>query len=89
MAVLKIRNLSDVTLARLRLRAAKAGRSPEAEAREILSSVCLADDRASDALAVTLSLPYWVDELFGASKPIDVVEELIAERRLEAVHRCE
>lgn len=84
MAVLNIRNLSDVVHARLRIRAARAGRSMEAEAREILSSVCQADDSAADALAVTLSLPDWVDELFGANKPTGVVDELIAERRLEA-----
>lgn len=36
MAVLTIRNLDEATKARLRIRAAKNGRSMEAEAREIL-----------------------------------------------------
>ena len=40
MAVLNIRNLPDDVHARLRLRAAKAGHSMEAEAREILTTVC-------------------------------------------------
>lgn len=38
----------------------------------------------SDALRDTLSLPDWVDELFGADKPTGVVDALIAERRQAA-----
>ncbi len=40
MAVLNIRNLPEDVHARLRVRAAEAGRSMEAEAREILTTVC-------------------------------------------------
>ena len=41
MAVLNIRNLPDEVHVKLRVRAAKAGRSMEAEAREILTAVVL------------------------------------------------
>ena len=84
MAVLNIRNLADHIHAKLRVRAAKAGRSMEAEAREILTATCQGDDADCHALDFTLNLPDWVDQLFGPSKPADVVDELIAERRLEA-----
>ena len=40
MAILNIRRLSDGVHARLRVRAARAGRSMEAEAREILARAC-------------------------------------------------
>ena len=43
MAVLNIRKLPDEIHRRLRLRAAKAGRSMEAEARAILTEVCMAE----------------------------------------------
>jgi hypothetical protein len=84
MAVLNIRNVPELVHARLRIRAAKAGRSMEAEAREILTVVCLADRDQADALRFTLSLPDWVDRLFGHDKPTHMVDELIAERRGEA-----
>jgi plasmid stability protein len=84
MAVLNVRNLPDEVHARLRLRAAKAGRSMEAEARAILTDACSEESGQSTALSVTLSLPAWVDSVFGAGKPTDVAAELIAERRVEA-----
>lgn len=83
-AVLNIRNLPDQVHAALRIRAAKAGRSMEAEAREILTRACQADDELHEAASITRSLPDWVDELFGPDKPTNVVDALIAERRLEA-----
>lgn len=43
MAMLRIRDLPVDVYARLRIRAARAGRSVEAEAREILSQACRAD----------------------------------------------
>ncbi len=84
MAVLNIRNLPDEVHARLRVRAAKAGRSMEAEARAILTEACSEESDQSSASSVTLSLPAWVDSVFGEDKPTDVVGELIAERRAEA-----
>src|SRR5437660_8722858 len=78
MAVLNIRNLPDQIRDRLRVRAAKAGRSMEAEARAILTNAC---DEPSQRSA--LDLPAWVDQMYGARKPRKVVEDLIAERRRE------
>ena len=77
MAVLNIRNLPDYVHRRLRLRAARAGRSMEAEAREILAAAC-ASSVESEGLA---DLPDWVAELYGHNRPEGVVEALIAERR--------
>lgn len=80
MAVLNIRNLPDEVHAKLRVRAAKAGRSMEAEAREILTAVVL----QNQPLTSPTELQAWVTELYGAYKPSRVVETLIAERREEA-----
>ena len=73
MAVLKVH-------AKLRVRAAKAGRSMEAEAREILTAVIL----QNQSLTTPTELQEWVTELYGAYKPTNTVETLIAERREEA-----
>ena len=80
MAVLNIRNLPDEVHAKLRVRAAKAGRSMEAEAREILTAVIL----QNQPLTTPTELQEWVTELYGAYKPSNVVGTLIAERREEA-----
>jgi plasmid stability protein len=79
MAALTIRNLSDEVRDRLRERAAKNGRSMEAEVRAILEAACAEEPKVS-----ALSLPNWVDELYEKNKPKHVVEDLIAERRREA-----
>lgn len=80
MAILNIRNLPDDVHARLRVRAAKAGRSMEAEARAILTAVVSQDTPSVPAT----DLQAWVDQLYGGNKPTNVVETLIAERRQEA-----
>ncbi len=85
MAVLNIRGLPDHVHAALRVRAARAGRSMEAEAREILTAACLSEPDQADALGFTLGLPDWVDHLLGPNKPDKVVDDLIAERRAEAL----
>jgi len=80
MATLNIRKLPDPVHARLRLRAAKSGRSMEAEARTILTDTCkpeVSDDKLSE-------LQDLVGRLYGDSKPVGVVEDLISERRREA-----
>jgi plasmid stability protein len=77
MAVLNIRRLPDETHAKLRIRAARAARSMEAEARAILVSACATDENG-DPPAV---LQEWVAELYGASKPHAVTEEFIRSRR--------
>lgn len=80
MAVLNIRNLEDTVHARLRVRAALAGRSMEAEARMILTEAVSKPPRATPPEA----LQAWVDELFGEDRPSSAVDELLAERRHEA-----
>ena len=80
MAVLNIRNLPNQVHTRLRIRAAKAGRSMEAEARTILAAATEPEDTKMSVDALQL----WVDQLYGDSKPTDVVADLIAERREEA-----
>ena len=80
MATLTIRNLSDQTRERLRVRAARHGRSMEAEVRAILTEVALEPDRAQ----ANHGLQGWVDQLYGDAKPANVVDDLIAERRREA-----
>jgi plasmid stability protein len=82
MAVLNIRNLPSEVHTRLRIRAAKAGRSMEAEARAILIEVCKIDQ--PPLLSITLQT--WVDELYGEQKPRNVVDALLSERRHEAMH---
>jgi plasmid stability protein len=80
MAVLNIRNLPDHIHDRLRLRAAKARRSMEAEAREILIAACTAPQ---DRLPPT-ALQELVDDLYRKRRPKGVVRSLIRERRRAA-----
>lgn len=80
MAILNIRNLPDEIHRQLRIRAAKAGRSMEAEARAILTAVITQDMRQLRPV----DLQSWVDQLYGDNKPKNVVETLLAERRQEA-----
>ncbi|TNF79190.1 MAG: Arc family DNA-binding protein [Gammaproteobacteria bacterium] len=80
MATLTIRNLPEEVRERLRVRAAMRGRSMEAEVRSILTEVTTGDERAESAR----SLQDWVDELYGDSRPEQVVDGFIAERRNEA-----
>ena len=80
MASLTIRNLPDDVRARLRLRAARSGRSMEAEIRAILTEASLADSRRESAEA----LQAWVDKAYGKRKPRSVADQLIAERRGKA-----
>lgn len=80
MATLTIRNLPDDVRERLRMRAARAGRSMEAEVRAILTEASVAEARRASAEA----LQAWVDRLYGESRPRGVADDLIAERRREA-----
>lgn len=79
MAVVTIRNIPDDVRDRLRVRAAKRGRSMEAEARAILTAAC-AEPSENSVSAVQ----DWVDQLYGKRKPKRVVDDLIAERRRES-----
>lgn len=80
MAKLNIRNLPDEVHAKLRIRAAQAGRSMEAEARHILTMAVLTE---ADPISPG-ELQAWVEELYYDQKPQNVVEDLIAKRRQEA-----
>ena len=82
LATLTIRNLPDEVRELLRVRAARRGRSMEAEVRAILTEVTTKEERAESAA----SLQDWVDQLYGDSRPANVVDELIAERRNEAAN---
>lgn len=80
MAIITVRNLPDAIHARLRIRAAKAGRSMEAEVRVILAAVTgveIPDTADAD-------LRGCVDALNGKKKPKRVVDMLIRERRKAA-----
>lgn len=80
MASLNIRKLPEDVRARLRVRAAKAGRSMEAEVRAILASAVAAEEAPSfDPSA----LQDFIAGLFGGTPP-RLTDELIAERRREA-----
>jgi plasmid stability protein len=81
MATLNIRNLPDQVHRRLRLRAAHAGRSMEAEARAILAAACT---EGTEGDADAAGLQAFVDALYGAGKPERAVEDLLEERRREA-----
>lgn len=48
MAILTVRGLDPVVQAKLRERAARHGRSMEAEARAVISAVVLSDDEPTD-----------------------------------------
>ncbi|MEE9253431.1 MAG: hypothetical protein V3U43_00705, partial [Pseudomonadales bacterium] len=76
MAALNIRNLSDDVHRQLRILAAKAGHSMEAEAREILTRAC----RQRTATRPTSDLQQLVDELYEDHRPKSAVDELIEER---------
>lgn len=78
MAILNIRNLSDHVHRKLRLRAARAGHSMEAEARAILTAVCADEDECSPG-----DLRNFVDSLYHGDRPANAVAELISDRRRE------
>lgn len=80
MAVLSIRNLSPEVHKRLRVRAARAGHSMEAEARAILTRAVAEEEPATDPT----QLQAWVADLYDGQPPGGVVDDLIAERRQEA-----
>jgi plasmid stability protein len=84
MPSLTIRNLDGEVKARLRVRAARNGRSMEAEAREVLAAAVSEPEELSVA-----ALEEIVRDIQAAFAPyripkVSVVDELIAERRLEA-----
>lgn len=85
MAVLTIRNLPDEVRDRLKVRAARAGVSMEAEVRAILirASAELPESESGEALQD------WVDALYAGKRPADAVGDLIRERREAAARERE
>jgi antitoxin FitA len=81
MATLNIRRLPEDVHAKLRVRAAKAGRSMEAEARMILTEAVEQPQPKPVDLA---GLRAFMLRLYGGTLPTGVVDDLIAERRREA-----
>ena len=86
MATLNIRKLPEDVHAKLRVRAAKAGRSMEAEARMILAQAV----RQPEPKPVDLTeLRAFMRRLYAGKLPTGVVDDLIAERRREARREVE
>lgn len=85
MATLTVRNLSDDVHEKLRVRAAEAGRSVEAEVRSLIAeavgATAPADRQAEWDAAVREA-----QETFAPFRnpQVSIVDELIADRRLEA-----
>jgi plasmid stability protein len=77
MAVLSIRNLPDDVHQRLRIRAARHGRSMEA--RELLTAAVEAEDRITPE-----ALQAFVAKLYDGKPPRSASQDLIDERRAEA-----
>ncbi|HEX6143570.1 MAG TPA: Arc family DNA-binding protein [Geminicoccaceae bacterium] len=86
MATLSIRKLPDEVHRRLRMRAAEHGRSMEAEARAILEAAVAkpGHDAPDGAPPAIHRLQTYVDQFYGESKPANVVDEFLVERRQEA-----
>ena len=80
MANLTVRNLPQELHHKLRIRAARHGRSMEAEVRAILTQAVLEEGEIAEAG----SLQEWVSELYGGQKPAHVADDLIRQRREEA-----
>jgi plasmid stability protein len=80
MAVLNVRNLPEQVHRGLRQRAARHGRSMEAEARAILAEACRADTENT----LSEDLRSWVERLYRGQVPRSSAADLIAERRREA-----
>lgn len=81
MSTLSVRNLPADVHRELRLRAARKGRSMEAEARAILTEACRPRRPIAEVVA---ELQRWIDESYGGAKPDGVVDQLIRERRAAA-----
>ena len=82
MATLTIRNLPDDVRDKLRVRAAHAGRSMEAEARRILAEALL----PTHGNVPPEELQALVASLYGGDPPAGVVDDFIREKRKEALN---
>ncbi len=77
MPTLNVRKLPDAVHAKLRLRAARAGRSMEAEARAILVAAC----ENGQEVSAPEDLQALVDDLYARRRPRGVSDALLRERR--------
>ena len=85
MATLTIRNLPDPVRDRLRLRAAKRGRSMEAEAREVLAQAVAPDSASTTAAEVAARMRRAQAIVQARIDPSrSLVDELIEQRRRES-----
>ena len=80
MAALNVRDLPEDVHRQLRILAAQAGHSMEAEAREILTRAC----RQRTPTCPASDLQKLVDELYNDHRPKCAVDDLIEERRASA-----
>jgi plasmid stability protein len=85
MATLTVRNLPDDVRDKLRVRAARNGRSMEAEARQVIAEAMGASE-STDLQAEWKASIREAQEAFAPYRnpKVSAVDELIAERRLEA-----
>ena len=86
MATLNIRKLPDDVHTKLRVRAARHGRSMEAEARQILAEAVQEPERKPVDLD---KLRAFMLRLYDGELPTGVVDDFIAERRREAARERE
>jgi plasmid stability protein len=80
MAAINVRNLPENVHKCLRIRAARSGRSMEAEVRAILAEVCACEEQPANAAG----LQDWVLHLYKGALPGRAVDDLIRRRRREA-----
>ena len=78
MAILNVRNLPDHVHRNIRIRAARNGRSMEAEVRTLLINLFGGGEQAGAE-----ELQCLVEQLYPEGLPKGVVDDLIAERRKE------
>lgn len=83
MATLTIRKLPDEVHRRLRLRAARHGRSMEAEVRLIIA-IAVAEAEEADRKAALDELHDMIRAHYGGEMPTGVVDDFIRERHEEA-----
>ena len=84
MGTLTVRNISDASLARFRVRAAEHGRSMEAEARAMIEEAARPEAaRPGVAERVARARAHFRDA-FGGDPPTNLVDDLLADRRAAA-----
>jgi plasmid stability protein len=82
MATLTIRNLSDEVHSRLRIKAAKNGRSLEAEVRELLTDLSgVRREKPVDPDKAVQRIRRMIRKAHGGKMPTGVVDKFLKERR--------